>query len=833
MLRRFLILIPLLHPLLVWAEIVTDGTLGGKAALSGPHYTVADTLGVRTGNHLFHSFAQFSLAGHESATFTGPDAIERVISRVTGGAPSALDGTLAVAMPNADFYFFNPAGVLFGPNAQLDVPGSVHISTAPQLLFEDGTAFSALAPGSQLTTAPPQAFGFVNAPPATLTVNGSTLALTSPQETLSLTGGEVRIQSASIAAAPGQLHIAGASSAGTLAVFDDGIQGTAQPADVQIKNSLLSASGGGDLAVRAKNLSLDNALLSSSTNTQQNAGTIAVQAENITGVNGGRFAGNSVSKEANAGRGGSIELNATGNITFQGRSTQGASGITATANAGGGGNIDVQAANLSLQDGAQISATTFGQRQGGQVDIQAEGSVHLAGVNNQGVGSSIFANSRGQGNAGAVRIRAAQLNVENGGLIGSSALASGNGGNLEIKTDTVRLQGEDGRGVTSSILANTSVTGKGGVIEVQTGAMEVLDGAMVRSDSAGTGAGGSIAIAAQSLTLAGNDSSGYGALISSNSNAAGNAGAVQIQTDELTIKNGGQVGSSAFSTGHGGVVDITVRGAALITGQDQSEDAFHSGVFSTSEGEEAQAGNAGTLVIKADTLTMAEGAEISAFTSSTGRGGDIGIQTGSMEMRENSLISARSDSRSDAGQVYVHITQGNLVMHDATIETEALSADGGDVVVRAPGHYLDLRNSRISTSVNQDFGGGGNIALNPEFLLLDHSQIFAKAKKGKGGNIDILTSGVYNYSGEAIEQVINASSELGVDGVVEIHTPDESGLDSFFALPTGLMTVDAALTSPCGQSGAQNRIVITQPPGVSTVGQGDFLPAGISARVQE
>ena len=54
----------------------------------------------------------------ESATFSGPDAIRNVISRVTGGDPSDINGTLRSTIQGADFYFLNPAGVMFGPNAR-------------------------------------------------------------------------------------------------------------------------------------------------------------------------------------------------------------------------------------------------------------------------------------------------------------------------------------------------------------------------------------------------------------------------------------------------------------------------------------------------------------------------------------------------------------------------------------------------------------------------------------------------------------------------------------------------------------------------------------------
>jgi large exoprotein involved in heme utilization and adhesion len=112
---------------------------------------------------------------------------------VTGGDPSDIDGTLRSTIPDADFFMINPAGVVFGPNASLDVDGSFHVSTADEITFPDGV-FSATDPASSiLTTAPPEAFGFLNENPASILVDRSDLTL--PEgATFSLVGGDITIQ---------------------------------------------------------------------------------------------------------------------------------------------------------------------------------------------------------------------------------------------------------------------------------------------------------------------------------------------------------------------------------------------------------------------------------------------------------------------------------------------------------------------------------------------------------------------------------------------------------------------------------------------------------------
>ena len=145
----------------VQAQIVTDSSVGPKVSLQGGEIKIGADLGTRRGDNLFHSFEKFGIATGQTATFTGPGTIRNVISRVTGGEISNIDGTLRSTVGQADLYFLNPAGVMFGPNAKLDVPGSFHVSTAHELRFANGTRFSALdKTGSSLTVAPPEAFGF-------------------------------------------------------------------------------------------------------------------------------------------------------------------------------------------------------------------------------------------------------------------------------------------------------------------------------------------------------------------------------------------------------------------------------------------------------------------------------------------------------------------------------------------------------------------------------------------------------------------------------------------------------------------------------------------------
>src|SRR5262245_3691499 len=132
----------------VSTAITPDGTLGTAVTQSGTLHTI--TGGTRPGNgpNLFHSFDRFSVGTGATASFTSAQTgIKHILSRVTGGQRSDIDGQLRtdgqLRSEGASLYLLNPAGVLFGPNASLDVSGSLHVSTADYLRLADGARFSA------------------------------------------------------------------------------------------------------------------------------------------------------------------------------------------------------------------------------------------------------------------------------------------------------------------------------------------------------------------------------------------------------------------------------------------------------------------------------------------------------------------------------------------------------------------------------------------------------------------------------------------------------------------------------------------------------------------
>jgi filamentous hemagglutinin family protein len=173
------------------SAITGDGTLGTTVTQSGQTYTIGG--GTLRGSNLFQSLERFSVGTGDTAAFTGPTGTTNILSRVTGGQPSAIDGILRSEIAGANLYLLNPNGVLFGSNARLEVSGSFHVSTADYLRFGDGATFAAnLGQASTLTMADPVAFGFLGSNPAPITIQGSRLQVPTGKA-LSVVGGDIEI----------------------------------------------------------------------------------------------------------------------------------------------------------------------------------------------------------------------------------------------------------------------------------------------------------------------------------------------------------------------------------------------------------------------------------------------------------------------------------------------------------------------------------------------------------------------------------------------------------------------------------------------------------------
>lgn len=589
------------------AQVRTDGTLGPKTSLSGPAYSVTESLGRRVGANLFHSFTTFNIATGQSAVFSGTPGTANVISRVTGGAPSSIDGTLRSSIAGANFYFINPSGLVFGPNARLDVGGSFHASTAGYLKLGADGRFDAVNTGaSRLTVDAPSAFGFYGAP-AAITVDRSIL-VTPAGATLSLVGGKLMLKGfgidagvPAVLAQGGKVYLAAIGSAG----------------EVTLKSNGISASSAAFAPIV-----LDRALV---VNERTNA------APGPIFIRGGQLSMNdaAVSARNNApGAGAGIDIQLTGDLSMRERSVIRSSGIRG----GDAGDTRIRAANVSLSGFETIIESSSIDRQlglggnAGAIDIEASGAITLS---DRAEITSL--NFFGAG-AGEMHLRARSLALSGNAVINASTYGNGAAGKLVIDVEDLTMR--SGGHLLAGSLFDSSLAlnaGPGGDVVVNaSGAVDIAgSGSGIFTVTNTFGRGGSITIRAGSVRVADNGRISSASIDSENFGInLGDAGSIDITASSTVgLESGGAITTEALTAG-GGIITLRVQDVLSLV--DSS--------ITTSVGDGA--GNGGDINIDPVFVVLINGKIIAQAVG--GNGGDITIVTDFLLADPSSLISASS-----------------------------------------------------------------------------------------------------------------------------------------------------------------------------------------------
>lgn len=111
--------------------------------------------------NLFHSFQQFGLDANQVANFLSQPGIQNILGRVVGGDPSIINGLIQITGSNANLYLMNPAGIVFGVGASLNVGGDFTATTSTGIGFRDGNWFDAFGTNDyQNLIGDPNSFAF-------------------------------------------------------------------------------------------------------------------------------------------------------------------------------------------------------------------------------------------------------------------------------------------------------------------------------------------------------------------------------------------------------------------------------------------------------------------------------------------------------------------------------------------------------------------------------------------------------------------------------------------------------------------------------------------------
>ncbi|NET35415.1 MAG: filamentous hemagglutinin N-terminal domain-containing protein [Cyanothece sp. SIO1E1] len=762
------------------SQVIPDATLPTNSVVPANCTTCVITGGTRSVDNrlLFQSFEQFSIPTGGAAIFQAAPNLpmpEIIFSRVTGGQLSNIDGLIETP-GTADLFLLNPSGIVFGPNASLNIGGAFVASTAESVQFADGTSFSATAPNAPplLTINVPIGlqFGATPAPIINQSVADSAVAAMPPVgletsgRTLALVGGDLSLAGGNLTAGQGNIELGSVASSGLVSLTPTNTGFTLGYEDI-------SSFG---------NIELSNAA-----------------SVNASGLGGGTI----------RVRGGEVTLTEAANLVAE--------------NFGDlpGGGIDIQATELSVRDQAFVSTSTFGSGMGGNLTIRAD-SVELTGTNPfvttqqllsgafdpLNLQDGLYSLSVGSGAAGDITIDAGQLKVQNGASLATTALASGLGGDLNLN-----IAGLAEFNTGSLVATGTVGVGNAGAIAITAQDLQVLGGTSVTTSPniMSTGAGGALTITADTVELRETPAGAVvpGGLFTTTLGAGG-AGDLTVMANQVRVAEGNQVSTSTSGQGMGGILNVT---ANVIDLDGQSTDGrFLSGLFSSASllivpGQSGDA-PAGDITVTAETLNIQDGGQISAATGSEGAAGNlninasesvnvVGFATGvdasveavSFGILEDGIVPSAIESN----------TAGGGRAGDLNITTEQLNIlDGAEVGVRSTGSgqagnlnfkadAILLANQGTVSAVATD-GNGGNIEFNSRQVELNNGIINASVSGGgTGGNITIRAVESVEVLGNGLAPLLETifipalSGSLGLDGatqgIVALTAGDENAGD--------------------------------------------------------
>lgn len=765
-------------------HITTDGSVGQAGTLLGPNYVIPADLGQTRGANLFHSFETFSVLTGESANFTGPNSISNIFSRVTGGSLSTIDGQITSSIPHVNLFLLNPAGVLFGPNASINLGGSFRVTTADYVRFVDGYRFNAtVGADGNFTSAPYAAFGFLSANPAPITFDRSTITVT-PGSTLAVVGGDMTLSgpprsgAQTLQAQSGEIHLISVASAGEVPLVATAtapafsVDGFARLGTITLNNGATvaapptagNATPGGRILMRGGTLTMDqNSAIFATTGGDVSAPPVALDIamrEAIILDRGSVITANNV---GGLGNGGAILLSAP---LIALRNNAALSSVY--LGNGNGSDLTIQAGQLLLTGGADIIARNLGSRNagnGGMLTIAATESMSL------GPGSTIQAeNFQGLGSGSSIHITTPHLVVEGAaGATGQAGISGFTGGfgpasSVTLNVGTLELTGQqaliDTRARNVSIVGGGVPTEGGGPITVQgqggPGTLADLvrvsgQGSGFLTESEGAGTGGTLQLSARQIVI---QNEGR---ISANTIGSGQAGAVVMNAGELSVTGGGRIESNTSGIGDGGTIAITTTGDVFVTGGGRVESntsgagdggtiaitttgdvsvaglsangQTRSGIFAKTLGTVANAGAAGDITVSARNISLSAGSQIDSSTTSGGAGGVVSLVAADQIAVTGASTRITSDaSRGNGTGGNITMQAGNIAISDGasvTAETGG-SGDAGNVTITARGSVALDSGATITTGTSGS-GRGGSIAIQAFDLLLDGSGTAIKA----------------------------------------------------------------------------------------------------------
>ncbi|UVT19959.1 MAG: filamentous hemagglutinin N-terminal domain-containing protein [Nitrospira sp.] len=709
----------------IQAEVSTDITPSGlhTTVTPPPHggtvYSI--THGIQVGSNLFHSFGKFSVGPLETGQFQTttlvPDnSVSNLLARVTGGYPSHLFGSIDSASyyPNANLFFMNPAGIVFGPGATLNVGGSVNFTTANYLRSTDGSLFNAVPDvGSDalLSAAPVVAFGFLTSNSGGIIVQGAHLAVSTGSQ-LTLAGGNVEIQkgafesgtsqTAKLLAPNGYIRLGSAHSPGEF-IYENlqaapnrdgqvfhtyGVISLSPQSWIDNRDSATSV-----ISIRSGEFVLNVTKATLSTGTPS---TTSDNRDSITLTEGSRVLGTTTS-----GADGTAISIVTGSLDLSGASQIVTSNESSSSV--GGGNLNVVATEA-------ISISGYG-------DTSTSGVWSDIGI----IPSGIFAGTLGGGGDGALTISTPRLTIENSGEVATFTTGAGSGQPITI--DVTKL----------NILSGGRIASTGGW------------NYLLRGFGDGPGQAGPITIhGADFISIAGMGIFDNPSIIQTATMGAngGTSASINITAPSATvnIENGGRIETlPGSSTEPSGNISLAIRNLNISNGSIRTT------------GGNGRSGNISVVTsdaisLEGDILGQPPFPITNENPEGTGGTGVINLETKTLTLSNQARIYSSTFSEplpSTIPKINIHATESILMNDRSDIRVFSFLSDVGSLEISSP--MILLSGQSVMNTIGQGAGNSGPININAQNVSLSEgsklNSSILSGSSGVGGSITIQALG--------------------------------------------------------------------------------------------
>ncbi|MEO1686103.1 MAG: filamentous hemagglutinin N-terminal domain-containing protein [Cyanobacteria bacterium J06631_12] len=406
------------------------------------------------------------------------------------------------------------------------------------------------------------------------------------------------------------------------------------------------------------------------------------------------------------------------------------------------------------------------------------------------------------GSGGSVFLRGHGIEISDRAFI-----ANTNTGDLS--SAVINLTAEDaialsGFGIFFS--ADPGSAGNGASLNINARELTVSDGALVVGGTLGTGNGGSITIDTSETTTLRGVGFFSPTLVTTSSQATGRGGDLTIYARELHVLDGAQIQAVTYGSGTGGSITVNATDRLNVSGSA----TMGSGTLSTSSllassgvvGLPFQPdGDGGNLTVTTEMLSVSAGAQLAVDSLGSGNSGDLNITAQTIWLAGQAQLSAAAAFGNG----------GNIQIEDA----ETLILRQGSLV-----------STRAGTGSGQ--GDGGNINIDADFVVtnpLENTDIIAQATQGRGGNIAIVSQGLYGIEERAAiagnqTNDIDASSEFGVSGTIAIDQLIPTSDQTLVSISDRVLEADAAVTQGCQTTG--NHLIVTGRGGMPAVPSGEI-----------